>query len=65
MHDTVLLDIQMTPQQKRAENREDFDYDEGDYDDTCKYCHGDGGDPYCDYILPCPRCNGEGYEYWR
>ena len=33
--------------------------DDGD-DDTCPLCHGDGGDPYCDRILPCPRCGGTG-----
>lgn len=26
----------------------------------CPYCHGDGGDPYCDYVLPCPECGGLG-----
>jgi hypothetical protein len=34
---------------------------EDDYDDepVCPYCNGDGMDPYCDYLLPCPACEGE------
>lgn len=35
-----------------------------DDDEPCDYCHGDGGDPYCDGILPCPKCDGEGYKWW-
>lgn len=33
----------------------------GDYDDegVCACCGGIGGDPMCDYVLPCPEC-GEG-----
>lgn len=27
---------------------------------NCPYCRGDGMDPSCDYILPCPSCNGAG-----
>lgn len=49
-------------------NEDDYEmYDEGEAveDPVCKYCHGDGGDPYNDGILPCPRCNGEGYEWWK
>lgn len=34
-----------------------------DYDDTdepeCTRCRGDGMDPWCDYLLPCPECQGE------
>lgn len=29
-------------------------------DDVCPYCDGDGGDPYNDYVLPCPQCDGAG-----
>jgi hypothetical protein len=32
-----------------------------DYEDDlseCPRCHGDGGDPWNDYVLPCPECNG-------
>jgi hypothetical protein len=32
-----------------------------DYDDEpgCERCHGDGMDPACDWLLPCPACQGE------
>lgn len=32
-----------------------------DYDDEpeCERCHGDGRDPWNDYLLPCPVCQGE------
>lgn len=43
----------------------DIEFDDGDdVDRTCSYCHGTGGDPWNDYILPCPKCDGEGYEWW-
>jgi hypothetical protein len=34
-----------------------------EYDDdfTCDRCHGDGRDPWTDYLLPCPTCQGEQY----
>ncbi len=25
----------------------------------CERCHGDGMDPWFDYLLPCPYCQGE------
>jgi hypothetical protein len=25
----------------------------------CPRCHGDGRDPWNDYLLPCPVCQGE------
>lgn len=25
----------------------------------CQRCHGDGRDPWCDYLLPCPECLGD------
>lgn len=25
-------------------------------DDVCLHCRGDGMDPDCDYLLPCPDC---------
>lgn len=33
-------------------------WDDEDYmpDDACLHCHGDGMDPDCDYLLPCPDC---------
>ena len=33
-----------------------------DYEDdviVCERCHGDGTDPMCDGLLPCPECQGE------
>lgn len=33
------------------------DYD--DEPDECPHCHGDGRDPDCDYLLPCPLCLGD------
>ena len=27
-------------------------------DIQCERCHGDGADPWCDYLLPCPGCQG-------
>lgn len=42
------------------------DYDDGpERDTTCKHCHGTGGDPWNDGILPCEHCDGEGYEWWN
>ena len=26
---------------------------------TCERCHGDGMDPWNDYLLPCPLCLGD------
>ncbi|MFA5386828.1 MAG: hypothetical protein WC322_00315 [Candidatus Paceibacterota bacterium] len=35
-----------------------------DYEDfedhECPRCHGDGRDPWSDYLLPCPECSAEG-----
>ena len=25
----------------------------------CQQCHGDGMDPWSDYMLPCPLCEGD------
>ncbi|NYT38916.1 hypothetical protein [Allopusillimonas soli] len=37
------------------------DLDDDGYDDepVCPRCHGDGRDPWCDYLLPCPECLGD------
>jgi Lar family restriction alleviation protein len=35
------------------------DYDDEAEEPECPRCHGDGGDPWNDYILPCPVCQGE------
>lgn len=37
---------------------QDDDY-EGSEDPECHWCRGDGMDPYTDYLLPCPHCQGE------
>ena len=35
------------------------DPDEYDYDEpVCARCHGDGMDPWNDYLLDCPECQG-------
>jgi len=44
--------------------RDIADYEHGDDewledDPACERCHGDGMDPWCDYLLPCPECQGE------
>lgn len=26
--------------------------------ENCPHCHGDGMDPWNDYLLPCPLCQG-------
>ena len=30
-----------------------------DGEPECERCRGDGMDPWCDYLLPCPACQGE------
>lgn len=37
------------------------DFDDGDdFDDmVCDRCNNDGLDPWTDYLLPCPACQGE------
>jgi hypothetical protein len=35
------------------------DRDEQFDDEDCPRCKGDGMDPWCDYLLPCPLCQGE------
>ena len=44
---------------------DDWDDDGPERDTTCKHCHGTGGDPWNDGILPCEHCDGEGYEWWN
>ena len=39
--------------QEQDEDWEEFE------DPECPHCHGDGRDPYNDYLLPCPLCQGE------
>jgi len=35
------------------------EYDDSDDEPECPRCHGDGADPWCDGLLPCPLCQGE------
>lgn len=43
-----------------------FHDDDGEaHDRTCRECDGTGGDRWNDGILPCPACDGEGYEWWK
>lgn len=32
---------------------------QGQDDEDCPHCRGDGRDPWNDYLLPCPLCQGE------
>ena len=37
----------------------DEDYDDGQdelHEPACDVCDDEGGDPLCDYCLPCPKC---------
>jgi hypothetical protein len=38
-----------------------FDDRDEDFDDepACERCHGEGVDPWVDYLMPCPLCQGE------
>ena len=43
-----------------------FHDDDGEvHDRTRRECDGSGGDRWSDGILPCPACDGEGYEWWK
>mgnify|MGYP000243973160 CR=1 FL=1 len=47
---------------KRASAGEQGCDDCTDYEDDadwCDRCNGDGRDPWNDYLLPCPACQGE------
>ena len=35
------------------------DYDDAQEFGVCPRCHDDGRDPWNDYLLPCPVCQGE------
>ena len=37
----------------------DDDDSEQPIEAACTRCHGDGMDPWNDYLLPCPECQGE------
>lgn len=60
-----MTDPTTTAEDGAQAERDIFDYEPGDadwigYDDTpqCPRCRGDGIDPDCDYLLPCPDCGG-------
>lgn len=38
---------------------DDHEIDDDDSEPVCSHCNGDGRDPYTDYLLPCPICQGE------
>ena len=46
---------------ERSDGSEHYwdDRDEPFDEPTCERCHGDGMDPWVDYLLPCPLCQGE------
>lgn len=35
------------------------DFDDSNEEPACPRCHGDGMDPWNDYLLPCPLCLGD------
>ena len=49
--------------ESQAEWMAGADLEDGRFDDEeleeCERCHGDGRDPWNDYLLPCPLCQGE------
>lgn len=50
------------PGEKRADDgARYFDDRDEQFDDEpqCERCRGDGMDPWCDYLMPCPLCQGE------
>lgn len=38
---------------------DDLELDEPFEEEICSRCRGDGRDPWNDYLLPCPQCQGE------
>ena len=52
---------QRTPDAGKTMGEPD-DFEDSDYDDDepeCPRCHGDGMDPWNDYLLTCPLCLGD------
>lgn len=49
----------MTTQQPADQEEYWQDSDDQFAEPVCPRCHGDGADPLCDYIPPCPLCQGE------
>ncbi len=51
-----------SPAEQAWQAEDDHDEDESFVIDDnlwCDQCGGDGRDPYTDYLLPCPACQGE------
>lgn len=51
----------MTDDEIRARDEwmQGADLDDGPEEEECPRCHGDGRDPWNDYLLPCPMCLGD------
>lgn len=55
------MTTQRTPDAGKTMGEPD-DFEDSDYDDDepeCPRCHGDGMDPWNDYLLTCPLCLGD------
>ena len=44
---------------ERLDEESDDWFDDWFEDFVCDRCNNDGMDPWCDYLLPCPACQGE------
>ena len=44
----------------RPESERYFDDSDECFEEPCTYCRGDGRDPYTDYLMTCPYCDGSG-----
>lgn len=42
----------------RVEPEHYFDDSDECFEEPCSYCRGDGRDPYTDYLMACPYCDG-------
>lgn len=67
-HETYFNQVREYLARKKAEQKRTCDEgcngcdDCTDYEDdiiVCERCNGDGTDPMCDNLLPCPLCQGE------
>ena len=68
MSETNLIDRPvMQPEPKRTccdgcngcDECTDYEDDYRDEEDVCPRCHGDGMDPWSDYLMTCPLCLGD------
>ena len=44
---------------RTPDDEREFGDDDDEPEFECERCRGDGMDPECDYLLPCPLCQGE------